>query len=87
MQLLRQLTAIKKEGVAYDREENMYGLSCIACPVFSMRGQLEGSIGISGLTFRMGEETIKEYARFIRKQAWQLSSTLGYEQKQSFELI
>lgn len=52
-----------------------------------MRGQLEGSIGISGLTFRMGEETIKEYARFIRKQAWQLSSTLGYEQKQSFELI
>lgn len=86
-ELLRQLTAIKKEGVAYDREENMYGLSCIACPVFSMRGQLEGSIGISGLTFRMGEETIKEYARFIRKQAWQLSSTLGYEQKQSFELI
>ena len=86
-ELLRQLTAIKKEGVAYDREENMYGLSCIACPVFSMRGQLEGSIGISGLTFRMGEETIKESARFIRKQAWQLSSTLGYEQKQSFELI
>lgn len=86
-ELLRQLTAIKKEGVAYDREENMYGLSCIACPVFSARGQLEGSIGISGLTFRMGEETIKEYASFIRKQAWQLSSTLGYEQKQSFELI
>lgn len=78
-ELIRELEKIKKTGIAYDLEENMRGLTCVACPVFSANGYLEGSIGVSGLTFRMSEATIRDYGSFIKDQAAMLSSALGYE--------
>lgn len=78
-ELIKELEKIKKRGIAYDLEENMRGLTCIACPIFSANGFLEGSIGVSGLTFRMSQETIKDYSEFIKKEAAILSATLGYD--------
>ena len=75
-----ELEKVRKTKVAFDREENMEGLSCIASAVFSGSGKLEGAIGISGLKFRMNGEKILEYAEFISEKAKQFSAALGYEE-------
>ena len=77
----KELKKIAESKVAFDKEENFRGLSCIASAVFSGEGNLEGAIGISGLTFRMDEKTIEKYAEFIREQAEQFSASLGYEKR------
>lgn len=76
--LIQELFSIRLSQVAYDRGENLEGLTCIASPVFSSFGNLAGAIGISGLSFRMPAEQIEEYSAFIKDQAKQLSNTLGY---------
>lgn len=77
-ELEAELKVIAKKGVAFDREENLYGLSCIASPIYSSAGELVGAIGISGLSFRMTKEQALDYAEYIKDQAKMLSSTLGY---------
>lgn len=77
-QLRKELEQIAKDGVAFDREENINGLCCIASPIFSVGGKLEGAIGISGLSFRMPESLHSDYAAFVKEQASKLSNILGY---------
>jgi IclR family acetate operon transcriptional repressor len=48
--LLKQLSSIRSEGVAYDREESTIGVTCVAAPVLDNRGIAVASISISGLT-------------------------------------
>lgn len=81
--LLAELKQIRERGIAYDLEENMQGLSCIAAPIFSSTGVLEGSIGISGLSFRITEELFPLYTKYIKEQAVLVSSVLGYETLES----
>ena len=77
-QLIRELADIRESRIAYDRGENLQGLTCIACPVFSSLGRLEGAIGISGPAFRINMNRMEQYAQFIKEQSRQLSSVLGY---------
>lgn len=79
-QLIRELADIRESRIAYDRGENLQGLTCIACPVFSSLGRLEGAIGISGPAFRINMNRMEQYAQFIKEQSRQLSSVLGYAQ-------
>ncbi|MFP9193346.1 IclR family transcriptional regulator [Natrialbaceae archaeon A-CW1-1] len=56
-QLHNELTTIAESGVAYDREERVKGLYCVAVPIFK-GDQIEAAISISGPTSRMNKERI-----------------------------
>lgn len=77
-QFKKEIEMITRTGVAYDNEESVIGLICIACPIFSCGGRLEGSIGISGVKFRMTNGNRKLYTKALKQSAESLSHALGY---------
>lgn len=55
-QLADELQATRERGVAYDRDEMVEGLSCIAAPVFGAGGKVAAAISMSIPSYRFAEE-------------------------------
>ena len=51
--LLEELSLIRRQGFAFDRQESEYGLFCIAAPVFDNMGIIAAAISVSGPMERM----------------------------------
>ncbi|PXY22359.1 IclR family transcriptional regulator [Prauserella muralis] len=72
--LLRgQLSAVRDEGLAYDREESGVGVVCTASPLRGADGVALAAISLSGWTNRMRVERV---APAVRTTALALSRTL-----------
>lgn len=54
-----ELADIRESGVAYDREEGVRGLKCVAVPILS-GGDIKGAVSVSGPTSRMDDQRIEE---------------------------
>lgn len=67
--LYDELKIIRDQGLAYDNNEILPGLRCIATPVKSADDELLGSISISGPSSRMRGEFFKEKAPEMLKDA------------------
>lgn len=52
------LEEIRNEGVAYDLEERIKGLRCVAIPIFR-DDRISGAISVSGPNSRMGDQRIE----------------------------
>jgi IclR family KDG regulon transcriptional repressor len=64
--LYAELHRIRRDGVAYDREEVQAGLSCVAAPVRDVDGVVVAAMSISAPTLRLrGHET--EYRHAIER--------------------
>ncbi|MFD6321525.1 IclR family transcriptional regulator [Streptomyces sp. NPDC058442] len=55
--MVGQLRQAREAGVAYDREEAMLGLTCVAAPIFDPEGRPVGAISASGSTGRFRPES------------------------------
>jgi IclR family acetate operon transcriptional repressor len=71
--LRRQLSKVREEGVAYEREESGAGVSCTASPVLDRDGRAVAAVSISGWSNRVRVERI---APAVRTVALSLSRTL-----------
>ena len=58
--LFEELEAIRDRGVAFDREERLPGLRCVAAPIKKNNGEVAGAISISGPMTRMQGELLEE---------------------------
>lgn len=76
--LLNELRKIREDGIAFDNEENIEGLTCIASPIFDGTGTAKYSISVSGPTIRMTEDKINEAVSVIKEAALKISKELGY---------
>jgi DNA-binding IclR family transcriptional regulator len=47
-QLLRELEAVRRTGIAYDREESGIGTVCVAAPVLASNGHPVAALSVSG---------------------------------------
>jgi DNA-binding IclR family transcriptional regulator len=56
-ELFEALAEIEGRGVAYDREERITGLNCVAVPILS-GGDIEGALSVSGPVSRMDQDRI-----------------------------
>ncbi|MGY8907263.1 MAG: IclR family transcriptional regulator [Pseudomonadales bacterium] len=59
--LLDELITIKREGVAYDKEEHENGIISIAAPILTSSGQVMGAISIATSTSRHTVEDLTQY--------------------------
>jgi len=59
--LLDELITIKREGVAYDKEEHENGIISIAAPILTSSGQVMGAISIATSTSRHTLEDLTQY--------------------------
>jgi DNA-binding IclR family transcriptional regulator len=59
-ELFETLTEIRERGVAFDDEERINGLRCVAVPILGSEGEALGAISVSGPKSRMINERFQE---------------------------
>jgi len=57
--LASELQQVRREGVAFDREEAMLGLQCVAAPILGPDGRAVAAVSVSGPTHRVDLPTLK----------------------------
>ncbi len=55
-ELYEELETVRERGVAFDREERLEGLRCVAAPINSPDGRILGAISVAAPTGRMKKE-------------------------------
>lgn len=78
---LKEIAEVKLSGYALDLQENEYGITCIAVPIFDHLGRAISAISISGPTMRMTEERIRELKDKMIETGEKISARLGYRGK------
>lgn len=79
-ELLRRLDEIRERGYAFDREERLQGLKCVAAPiVYDLDDRVFGAVSVSGPTSRMkGERFEEEIPELVTSAANVISINLTY---------
>jgi DNA-binding IclR family transcriptional regulator len=75
--LFEELRKIRERGYAFDDEERVLGVRCVAAPVFSSRGEVIGAIGISGMVQTMSPDRMEAHATTIKGIAEKVSINIG----------
>lgn len=73
-----ELAEVKKKGYALDLQENEYGITCIAVPIFDHLGKVEAAVSISGPTIRMTDARLVELQPRVIEIGKRISARLGF---------
>ncbi|MDH2998423.1 transcriptional regulator [Pasteurellaceae bacterium LFhippo2] len=74
----QELTQIRQDQFAMDREENELGVVCIACPIFNMSGTVKYAVSVSVSTYKLEQLGIKTVLDEIRQVSSAISKELGW---------
>jgi len=77
--LKKQLSVIKRKGVAMDNEEMELGVKCVASPVRDWNGNVVAAISISGPSARLTSKRMEELRPLIKSCALEISRAMGYK--------
>jgi DNA-binding IclR family transcriptional regulator len=78
-ELHAELDDIRERGYAYDREERLPGLRCVAAPVVAEDGTLVAALSVSGPTTRIqGERFHDEIPELLRSAANVVEINMAY---------
>lgn len=72
--LVRELAAIRRTGVSFDRQESALGVVCAAVPVLGEQGRVLGAMSVTGRAERLDVERM---APAVRTAGLALSRRLG----------
>lgn len=78
MELQEELDRIRQRGYATDLEEEMYGIHCLAAPIFNQFGQITATIWTSGPSGRLTQKELGFVAEEVKRTARAISASLGY---------
>ena len=76
--LAKELSLIRRQGYAIDREERELGMVCVAAPILNAAGRVESSLAISGPTSRMTGTLLQERIEALGQASDAISRQLGY---------
>ena len=76
-ELLQNLTKIRKQGYAYDMEEILPDLCCVAAPIYKHTGQVIAAISMSIPAYRF-KRSQTEFREGVMRAAKTISKRLGY---------
>ena len=75
--LMEELKRIRECGYAFDNEERMNGVRCVAAPIFNSKEEVIGAIGISGILQSMTTDKMLLHAKTVKEIAESMSITIG----------
>src|SRR3982075_1843035 len=75
--LLREITEIRRDAIAFDDGEFNAEVRCIAVPVYNFTGDVIGALGISGPIWRMSDQVLKSRAKLVQAAAQRLYAEFG----------
>lgn len=79
--LLDELQDVRESGIAFDDEEHIRGIRCVAAPVQSPKGDLLGAVSLSAPVERMDEETFRTTApNAVQSTVDIIEANIGYSQ-------
>lgn len=73
-----ELAKVREQGYAFDNEEFMDGLKCVAAPIRDHTGKVCAAISISGPTSRLRGEKLNKAVEMVVSVAAGISAELGY---------
>jgi DNA-binding IclR family transcriptional regulator len=76
--LRADLRTIAARGYAYDNQESVLGIRCVAAPVFDRQGDVVAAMSVSALAARVTDDYAKRLAKRVIAAAADLSSRLGF---------
>ncbi|OBW93375.1 transcriptional regulator [Gallibacterium salpingitidis] len=74
----QELVLIRQNGFAMDREENELGISCIAVPVFNLKGKIQYTISVSLSTIKLSQLGHAHILKPLLEAARNISEELGW---------
>ena len=77
-QLLTEFAAVRREGIAYDDEEYMPGLRCIAAPIKDFSSRTIAAMSLSMFKHKMTSERRAFFKDALVRAATELSEKMGY---------
>jgi IclR family transcriptional regulator, KDG regulon repressor len=77
-ELEKELSVIRREGVATDNGEMEIGVRCIAAPIKDSTGQVVAAVSISGPYTRLNNKRVEELKPLIVSFGLDISRALGY---------
>ena len=72
--LLREITEIRRDAIAFDDGEFNAEVRCVAVPVYNFTGEVIGALGISGPIWRMTDQVLQSRAKLVQVAAKRLSA-------------
>jgi IclR family KDG regulon transcriptional repressor len=78
--ILETLHKVRKEKTAFDFEEALIGVHCMAAPIFNSKGDTVAAISISGPRDRVTRKKMREYQPLLIETARDISKELGFSQ-------
>jgi IclR family transcriptional regulator, KDG regulon repressor len=75
--LMREIEAVKRDGIAFDDGEFNIEVRCVAVPVKDFTGQTIGALGISGPIWRLSIQALQSRAKIVQAAAERLSAEFG----------
>src|SRR5260221_1181857 len=75
--LLREITEIRRDAIAFDDGEFNAEVRCVAVPVYNFTGEVIGALGISGPIWRMTDQVLQSRAKLVQTAAKRLSAEVG----------
>lgn len=72
-----ELRDIREHRMAYDREENELGVSCIAAPIFNINGEVKYSVSVSLATVRLSQMGAGKLEAAVASTARKIGQELG----------
>ena len=77
--LLTQIATVRTTRIAYDDEEALSAVFCVAAPILSNKQECIAAISISSPKHRMNPERIEAFARLVAETAAQITRTMTEE--------
>ena len=80
-ELEKELSKIREQCFALDREENEKDIYCVAAPIRNYQGKVIAAISISSPIFRIGKNTQNSLRKALLETSKKISKRLGYNGK------
>jgi IclR family transcriptional regulator, KDG regulon repressor len=75
------LQKVRKNGYAFDLEENEPHVRCVAAPIWDHTGAVNASLSVTGPAVRMSLTRLRQLAPLVQEAGWGISRELGYQEK------
>jgi len=81
-ELEKELDRIRKQAFGFDLEEHEKDIVCVAAPIRNIQGNTVASISVSGITFHISRELLRnEMKHEVVETAKTISRKIGYTEK------
>jgi len=80
-ELEKELSKVREQGFALDREENEKDVRCVAAPIRNYQGEVIAAISISSPIFRLNKNKQNDLEKALIKTSNKISKRLGYNER------